>query len=112
MKTNIPTAHLGETTRMFNIGQSLGGIPVYFIRWNPDKFRTPKHKQESPKERLEIISEFLTNIKSGHHHLPQPASGINTSLVWAIYMFYNGWENREKNLAIEKWQPIRQTSAK
>ena len=95
-----------ETTRMFNIGQSLGGIPVYFIRWNPDKFRTPKHKQESPKERLEIISEFLTNIKSGNHQLPQPALSTNTNLIWAIYMFYNGWESQEKSLAAEKWQPI------
>jgi len=26
---------LCEQTRMVNIGQSFGGIPVYFIRWNP-----------------------------------------------------------------------------
>ena len=28
-----------EQTRMVNIGQSFGGLSVYFIRWNPDNFK-------------------------------------------------------------------------
>jgi hypothetical protein len=96
-------APICETTRMFNIGQALGGVSVYFIRWNPDRFRTPKHKQESSKERHEILCEFLTNIKSGQHHLPTSAPGTNANLGWAIYMFYNGWQSAEKSLASCKW---------
>lgn len=105
-----------EKAHMFNIGQSLGGMPVYFIRWNPDKFRTPKHKQESIKERYEILCEFLTNIKSGQHQLPthcqsgttttEMAQDTNTCLVWSIYMFYNCWNGKTNGLATDKWQPI------
>jgi hypothetical protein len=99
-----------ETNRMFNIGQSLGGVPVYFIRWNPDKFRTPKHKQEPTKQRHEILCGFLTNIKSGQYQLPTAQKPNNICLTWSIYMFYNGWESPEKSLATAKWQPISQPS--
>ena len=92
-------ACLCEQTRMVNIGQSLGGVPVYFIRWNPDSFKTPKHKQESIKKRHDILCEFLTNIKNGSHILPQ------TSLVSVIYMFYDGWVG-ENSLTSNNWHAI------
>lgn len=34
-----------EQTRMINISQSFGGLPVYFIRWNPDKYKSRKKKK-------------------------------------------------------------------
>ena len=41
-----------EQTRMVNIGQSYGGLPVYFIRWNPDAY-----KPKDAKKRQEVIAK-------------------------------------------------------
>jgi hypothetical protein len=30
---------------MVNIGQTFGGIPVYFIRWNPDDYSPENDKK-------------------------------------------------------------------
>ncbi len=76
-----------EQARMVNIAQSFGGVPVYFIRWNPDNYKTGKKTQTSLKQRYSLLSELLTAIKSGKHIPP-------IGLVSVFYMFFNGWEGR------------------
>ena len=84
-----------EQTRMVNIGQSFGGIPVYFIRWNPDDYRPEKSrkKPEDIKKRYKLVGDLLDDIKSNKVALP-------AALVSALYMYYDGWAS----LAEEEWK--------
>ena len=84
-----------EQTRMVNIGQTFGGTPVYFIRWNPDDY-TPENDKKVPetlKKRHKLCADFINDIKDSKTTLP-------IALVSAIYMYYDGWSS----LANEKWQ--------
>jgi len=86
-----------EQTRMVNIGQSFGGIPVYFIRWNPDDY-SPEANRKEPEaiaKRYKLVSELITSIKNNKYTLPH-------ALVSAIYMYYDGWSS----LASEEWKII------
>ena len=40
-----------EQVRMINISQSFGAIPVYFIRWNPDSYKTTSGIEEKLNKR-------------------------------------------------------------
>jgi hypothetical protein len=88
---------LCEQTRMVNIGQSFGGLPVYFIRWNPDDY-SPENDRKKPEEiakRYKLVGDLVRDIKNNKHTLPQ-------ALVSAIYMYYDGWES----LLESKWQVL------
>lgn len=89
-----------ETTRMINIGQSYGGIPVYFIRWNPDDYKPfneiKNTKMISINNRYKTVINFIKDIQNDTHKLP------TDSLVSAIYMYYDGWINFENT----KWISI------
>jgi hypothetical protein len=77
-----------EQTRMVNIGQSYGGIPVYFIRWNPDSYK-PKisnKRQEILPKRYKLCGDLLDDIKKGVHKLP-------SALVSVIYLYFDGWSS-------------------
>ena len=80
-----------ETTRMINIGQTYGGTPVYFIRWNPDDYKplneTKKIKMVSINNRHKTVANFIKNIQDETYELP------TDSLVSVIYMYYDGWSN-------------------
>ncbi len=81
-----------EQTRMINIGQIFGGIPIYFIRWNPDEY-IPKNKSanmENIKKRYELLSEFIKSIIENKVKLPD-------ALVSSFYMYYDDWENILEN---------------
>jgi hypothetical protein len=83
-----------EQTRMVNIGQSFGGVPVYFIRWNPDNY-SPESDKKNPEilaKRYKLCGDLLMDIKKGKAMLP-------TALVSALYLYYDGWSC----LADEKW---------
>jgi hypothetical protein len=85
---------LCEQTRMVNIGQSFGGIPVYFIRWNPDDY-SPESNRKNPEElakRYKLVGDLIRDIKKNKHVLP-------TALVSAIYLYYDGWDV----LSTENW---------
>lgn len=73
-----------EQTRMVNIGQSYGGVPVYFIRWNPDDYASEK-KPESLSNRYKELIAYLKGIQR-RVYLKE-----NTSLVSVMYMYYDGW---------------------
>jgi hypothetical protein len=86
-----------EQTRMVNIGQSFGGIPVYFLRWNPDAY-SPASSRKSPEsleKRNKLLGDLIRDIHRGRH-VPPPA------LVAAIYLYYDDWDG----LSSEKWQII------
>jgi hypothetical protein len=83
-----------EQTRMVNIGQSFGGIPVYFIRWNPDDYN-PKNDNKNPEEiskRYKLVGNLITDIKVNKHKLPN-------ALVSVLYMYYDEWDSLDN----ESW---------
>ena len=88
---------LCEQTRMVNIGQTFGGIPVYFIRFNPDDY-SPENDRKNPEElnkRYKLLGDLICDIKNNKHSMPQ-------HLVSAIYLYYDGWNS----LAETEWHPI------
>lgn len=91
-----------EITRMKNIGQSYGGIPVYFIRWNPDNYKPENNikKKDSINTRQMIVCEYIKSIINNEITLP------TDSLVSAIYMYYDGWNNMNdaKWISITKFE--------
>jgi hypothetical protein len=80
-----------EQTRMINIGQSFGGTPVYFIRWNPDDYSSKK-QPELLSRRYKMVGELLKSIRDKKITLP-------TALVSAFYMYYDGWTSYNE----EEW---------
>ena len=77
-----------EQIRMVNIGQSFGGVPVYFIRWNPDDYQPSDNskKQEVLKKRHKLCGDVISDIKNVKITLP-------SALVSAIYLYYDGWSS-------------------
>ena len=77
-----------EQTRMINIGQSFGGMPVYFIRFNPDVYEpfNPKKNSEDISKRYKLLKDLLKSIKTGKIKLPY-------GLVSCIYLYFDGWKS-------------------
>lgn len=52
-----------EVSRMINIAQALSGMPVHFLRYNPDTYRRPDQKMREQHEpetkRHQILLEYL-----------------------------------------------------
>lgn len=91
-------ACLCEQTRMVNIGQSFGGIPVYFIRFNPDHY-IPNDKSLTPDiitKRYKLCGDLINDIKNDKIKLPVNA------LVSSIYLYFDGWSN----LGNESWNVL------
>lgn len=76
-----------EQARMVNIAQSYGGIPVYFIRWNPDNYTSSK-KPEPVVKRHAAVARFIQDIRDNRIELPN-------ALLSVFYMYYDGWEGFE-----------------
>ena len=87
-------ACLCEQTRMVNIGQTYGGMPVYFIRWNPDNYYSEK-EPEILRKRYKLVGDLISSIKKGKIVLPD-------ALVSVIYMYYDDWSS----LAEEEWKVL------
>jgi hypothetical protein len=87
-----------EQTRMVNIAQSYGGIPVYFIRFNPDIYE-PEDENKDPEliyKRHKMLGDLIRDIANKKHkHLPK-------SLCSVIYLYFDGWSS----IAREKWQTL------
>lgn len=85
-----------EQTRMVNIGQSYGGMPVYFVRWNPDMYAPGDIRNpEQVSSRHKTVCKFIKDIENGDIPLPN-------ALVSAIYMYYDGWTG----LSNATWETI------
>jgi hypothetical protein len=88
-----------EQTRMINIAQSFGGMPIYFIRWNPDSYKAPKGRQQSSvPDRYSGLVTLLNSIKEGRSVLPK-------ALVSVFYMYFDGWKGDE-DLVDRNWQVL------
>jgi len=79
---------LCEQTRMINIYQDFGGIPIIFVRYNPDQYKNNHGKIiKSNSNRHKILLEFL--------------NGLKNKTIWSlplsvIYFFYDGFDVNEK----------------
>lgn len=84
-----------ERVRMINISQSYGGIPVYFIRWNPDHYApgTP----ESIVKRHKRVADMLIEIRDSLTELPE-------AFLCVTYLYYDGWSS------IPSWETILEIS--
>ncbi len=83
-----------EQTRMINIGQTFGGTPIYFLRWNPDDY-SPENEKKDPEiisKRYSLLGDLIRDIKNNNYSLPN-------ALISAIYLYYDGWSTLNK----EKW---------
>ena len=79
-----------EQTRMVNISQSFGGVPVYFLRWNPDDY-APEDDRKEPEcvsARHKLCADFLECVLSGRTALPETGA-----LVYAMYLYFDGWSD-------------------
>ena len=87
-----------EQTRMANLGQTFGGVPVYFIRWNPDDY-SPESDRKEPElltKRHKLVGDLLRDIKKRKVKMP------TDSLVSVIYLYYDGWDK----LSVEPWRSV------
>ncbi len=85
-----------EQSRMINIAQSLGGVPVYFIRWNPDMYAPGDIRMpESIPNRHRNVANFLQDIVNGDVLLPN-------ALLSVLYMYHDGWTT----LADAQWEVL------
>ena len=86
-----------EQMRMVNIGQGYGGLPVYFIRWNPDDYSPEKDKKlpETLAKRHTLVGDLIRDMCNSKVALP-------VTLISAIYLYYDGWDG----LANEEWKII------
>ena len=84
-----------EQTRMVNIAQSFGGMPVYFIRFNPDDYLpdNDKLKPEDIKKRYKLLGDLINSMIKHKIELPK-------SFVSSLYLYFDGW----KSFKTEKWQ--------
>ena len=75
-----------EQARMINICQSLGGIPTYFIRWNPDAYESESKRIESVSDRQKTLADYIDCVFKEKIALPE-------NLLSVCYMYYDGWSN-------------------
>jgi hypothetical protein len=83
-----------EKNRMINITQSYGGMPLYFIRWNPDDYISDK-LPEQLKRRYNLLGDFIESILHQKITLPNNLANV-------IYMYYDGWTS----LNNENWKSL------
>ena len=78
---------LGEINRMKNIYMNEGGIPIVFIRYNPDNFvdNNKKKQKLSQAKREELLIKWLKKYKN---------DGLKYNLS-VNYLFYDGWNKEE-----------------
>jgi hypothetical protein len=76
-----------EQTRMINIYHSMGGLPVYFIRWNPDDYKN--EICDTITKRYKLVGDLIQKIKDG-------CKVPNVRLA-VLYMYYDGWEGMSRS---------------
>lgn len=84
-----------EHTRMINLSQSFGGLPVYFIRWNPDNY-SPLHDSStiaSIQQRHSSVAQLILDIQRDITPLPH-------ALLSVCYMYYDGWHKVTWNVLL------------
>lgn len=79
---------------MIEIYQEYGGIPIHFIRFNPDKYKTIG-KQETLKTRLTKLCAVIKQIKrSKDFFIRHPHLSVR-------YMYYDDYNNVQEVIDID-----------
>jgi hypothetical protein len=81
---------LGEQNRMKNIYMNDGGIPILFLRYNPDSYKTDGKKQHISQEKRE--SELVKWVK--YYRDVETLQGYDLSVQ---YLFYTDSDNTKLN---------------
>ncbi len=68
-----------DVGRMHDITQAYGGLPVYFIRFNPDHYKSDKAKVSQSK-RLEILLKWIGKLQELKDH---------EALLSVVYLYYD-----------------------
>lgn len=84
-----------EQTRMVNISQAYGGLPVIFIRFNPDNYRSHGVNFGMAK-RYELLGKMIDDFNENKLNYPK------NSLCSVIYLFYDDWTRLEN----EDWESL------
>jgi hypothetical protein len=71
-----------EHARMVNISQSIGGLPVYFIRWNPDNYSS----NIIPNAPLDSRYNLLINTLTAFHNY---TIRVPHAFLSVLYLFYD-----------------------
>jgi hypothetical protein len=83
-----------EQIRMINLTQAFCGLPVFWIRYNPDVFKLPNEKKSkiSQSNREEHLLDWI-NFASTH---------ISTHLGKVVYLFFDGCNEKqgEENIVL------------
>jgi hypothetical protein len=79
-----------EKIRMFNITQSYGGIPVFWIRYNPDDFKPKNAKRKSNISQLKREKHLIDLLKESFQREMKTLGEV-------VYLFYN--DCKEKTFA-------------
>jgi Holliday junction resolvase len=80
-----------ERTRMFDIAQALGGVPVIFIRFNPDDYKTTSGMLDTDT-RLHLLVRKMEDIKENWY--PEMDVDASLSMAWCTYMFYDDCDDQ------------------
>ncbi len=83
---------------MRNLGQQTGGLPVWFIRYNPDNYRNLHGQKrisgESKHKRHLKVLEWL-------RYCMENSPEKNGDYVRAIYLYYDNWNGTCEQKSIE-----------
>ena len=77
-----------ECVRMVNVSQSFGGVPVVFVRYNPDEYQG--RKNESLAQRMKVVERWLGHLRSN-----PPASFLSF-----VQLFYDGYDEASAVLRV------------
>ena len=96
-----------EITRMIQLHQDFGGLPIIFIRYNPDSYKDINRKIIKPNSRR--LSELYDVLRS-LEILKNDYEKNNTKLpsLSAIYMFYDDYSSVAKLEAIDILKEVRE----
>ena len=72
---------------MKQLFQDNGGIPVHFVRFNPDKYKT-KGLQKSLEQRLTFLCNHIDTIVNNKNFF------IKYPNLTVTYLFYDNWDNK------------------
>jgi very-short-patch-repair endonuclease len=79
-----------EQKRMINIYQDFGGIPILFIRYNPDSYKTINGIESINKNNREsILLDILKSLKNRKEW---------TILLSVRYLFYDGYDDHKNEM--------------
>jgi hypothetical protein len=74
-----------EQTRMIQLYQDHGGLPVHFIRFNPDRYKSDKTIEPLPK-RLNNLCDIISKIKKDKDFF------LRNPHLTVSYLYYDGWD--------------------